>query len=111
MDNNAAFYRMRAKKFQSTGTQDLRLAIAQNQIGLAYAFHDRYVEAEPEFLSSIQTYRKLEDYWECMESNPLVNCAQLYLAMGKVEKASKMLEEGLLMREKRFGYMDKDSLR
>lgn len=96
----------------ASGKQDLRLAIAYNQIAVAWLMTKDVNKACPSFEQSIQTYRNLgASYWKCMESLPMVNLGQALWLAKDYPGALSILLEGLKMREEVFGVMDKNSFR
>ena len=89
---------------------DIRLAIAQNEMGIAHMMAGDYTLGTSLFEESIRTYRGLgDDYWECMESLAVVNLGQALWLLGRLDESEKVLDDGLAMRVRRYGEMDTHS--
>lgn len=102
---------MRLKAYESSGIADVRLAIAHNEIAIAWVMNGMYDQAISAFKSSIDVYRGLEDYWPAMDTNPRTNIGFTYWVMGELDIAYTELEGLLRDREAKFGFNDSESYR
>lgn len=102
---------MRLQACEQGSIPDLRLAVAHNEIGIAWVMNGQYNTAIDAFQDSIRVYRALEDYWIAMDTNPLTNMAFTYWVKGDLLNASATFEELLVSRTHRFGIDDTESYR
>lgn len=102
---------MRLKAYESSGVPDERLAIAHNEIGIAWVMNGKYDDAILAFKSSIEVYHGLEDYWPARDTNPRTNIGFTYWVTEKLDLASTELEGLLQDREDKFGVNDSESYR
>ncbi|KAI0436327.1 hypothetical protein F4803DRAFT_542680 [Xylaria telfairii] len=103
--------KLRLEAHSVSQKNDIRLAIAHNEIGIAWIMNHNYEEGLAEFHKSILVYQQLEDYWPSMDTNPRTNMGFTYWVMGHLDQAEKTLLELLHDREKRFGVNDMESYR
>lgn len=102
---------LRLEAFATTSNGDIRLAIAHNEIAIAWVMNHEYHKAIEQFEASISVYQGLEDYWPGMDTNPRTNMGFTYWVMGDLGKAEHILSELLKDREAKFGIDDKESYR
>ena len=101
----------RMKLSAESGIQDLRLAIAHNEYGIACSMNARYQEAIENYQKSIDTYGSLEDFKLAMDTNPRTNIAFSYWIIRDLSSAESYFEELLRDRELRWGPFDTESYR
>lgn len=103
--------KMRLQAFEESAIPDLRLAVAHNEIGIAWVMTGEYDNAIAAFKSSIQVYRGLEEYWLSMDTNPLTNIGFTYWVKEDLVEASAIFEQLLRDRVSKFGVNDTESYR
>ncbi|KAL9078237.1 MAG: hypothetical protein Q9157_002855 [Trypethelium eluteriae] len=102
---------MRLKSFEASGRNDIRLAIAYNEMAIAWVMNGQYQNAIQAFESSIKVYGAMEDYWLAIDTNPRTNLGFTYWVLGQNSKAHEVLENLLRDRELKFGKGDTESYR
>lgn len=102
---------LRREVFRETGKEDIRLAIAYNEIAIAWVMNREYEKAIEQFGASIDVYRRLPDYWTAMDTNPRTNLGFTYWVMGDLKKGRQILLSLLKDRVAKFGQNDKESYR
>ena len=93
----------------SSGSDDMRLAISWNQLGVAWMIKDEWQEGEKCFIKSVEVMRSLEDYKPYKISLPLANLGYAFWLTGRFPEAVRAFEEGLRYREAEFGPDDRES--
>ncbi|KAF1815308.1 TPR-like protein [Eremomyces bilateralis CBS 781.70] len=89
--------------------QDMRLALSFNELGCAYMLRDNFEKGEECFQKSISSMEKLDNFEKWQISLPLVNLGFVYWLIGRNSEALDVLLEGLSVRERKFGYNDRES--
>lgn len=102
---------MRLETSSSTGKNDIRLAIAHNEYGIALVMNNEYEKSIAAFKTSIDVYRGLLDYWPSMDTNPRTNMSFTFWVMGDLDQAWQTLRDLLSDRETKFGVNDRESYR
>jgi hypothetical protein len=102
---------MRLKISNDSGASNLRLAIAHNEYAIALGMNGDFEGAVTEYTRSIGVFKKLEDYWPGMDTNPRTNMGFTLWALGRLDEAFTVLDELLKDREAKFGVMDTESFR
>ncbi|KAF2232579.1 tetratricopeptide repeat domain-containing protein [Viridothelium virens] len=102
---------MRLKVFEASGHSDIRLAIAHNEMAIAWVMNGQYKNAIQAFENSIKVYRAMENYSRAIDTNPRTNLGFTYWIMGQNSQAYEILEALLRDRELRFGKGDTESYR
>jgi tetratricopeptide (TPR) repeat protein len=108
---NKLFLAGRLKITEQTNVEDVRLGIANNQIGTSLMMHNKYQEAIGHFQEAIRVYKGLDDFDVQLLAMPVANLGLAYWLQGDLETAASVLEQGLKDREKRWGYDDRESFR
>lgn len=90
-------------------SQDVRLAISWNELGISLMLNNRHVEAEPCFRKSLLAMKAQENFDPLQLSLPLVNLGLAYWLMNRSDEAASILLDGLAEREKALGKNDQDS--
>ena len=102
---------LRLRASERSGIKDLRLAVAHNEIGIAWVMNGQRERGLAAFLESISIFEGLDDFIIAMDTNPRNNIAFTHWLMGNLEKASDAFEELLRDRITRFGPDDMESYR
>lgn len=116
---------LRIQISESSGTQDIRLAVAHNELGIAYIMNNQYEPGMLAFQKSIEVYRQLPEFELAMDTNPRTNLAFAYWVRGKslksadrpadsttmFEQAEHQFKDLLRDRETKFGADDTESYR
>jgi hypothetical protein len=102
---------MRLKVTETSGTPDIRLAVAHNEVGIAWVMNHEYDKGIAAFHSSIAIYKLLPEYLLAIDTNPRTNMGFTYWVMGELDKAWSTLTSLLDDREARFGVQDTESYR
>ncbi|KAF2116999.1 tetratricopeptide repeat domain-containing protein [Lophiotrema nucula] len=102
---------MRKRTAEETREQDLRLAIAHNEFGIALVMNGQYKEAVEAYETSIEVYKNLRDYWPSMDTNPRTNLGFTLWVTGQLDAAWNCLQDLLHDRERKFGVNDSESYR
>lgn len=103
--------RMRLKIFDDTGMPDIRLAIAHNEIAIAWVMNREYDKGIAAFQESIRIYADLPEYITAIDTNPRTNMGWTYWVIGELDEAWDTLYSLLEDREARFGVDDNESHR
>ncbi|KMK56922.1 tetratricopeptide repeat domain-containing protein [Aspergillus fumigatus Z5] len=103
--------KLRLETSSSTGKNDIRLAIAHNEYGIALVMNNEYEKSIAAFKTSIDVYRGLLDYWPSMDTNPRTNMSFTFWVMGDLDQAWQTLRDLLSDRETKFGVNDRESYR
>lgn len=106
-----ALLHSRLEAANTSGCQDIRLAVAHNEIGIAWVMNREYERAIDDLKKSINVYRGLSDYWLSMDTNPRTNLGFTYWVLGDLAMASQIFEDLLRDRESYFGPDDRESYR
>lgn len=91
--------------------EDIRLAIAYNEIGIGWIMNKEYHKAIEAWENAIRVYERLPDNTGYTRALPLVNIGLAYWQLGDLNQASEILEQGLGEREEMFGPDDAESFR
>lgn len=83
-------------------TQDMRLAISWNELGIAHMLNERWQEGERCFNRSIVTMRLLDKFEQTTLSLPLVNLGLACWLQGRSSDALDILTRGLEDREEAY---------
>nr|OQO18269.1 hypothetical protein B0A51_13883 [Rachicladosporium sp. CCFEE 5018] len=89
--------------FEATGTLDLRLAVAHNEVGIAWVMNGQHQNGVTAFKRSIEVFKLLPEAVLAIDTNPRTNLAFTYWVMGDLEDAGRTFEDLLRDRETRFG--------
>lgn len=111
LHHTQALLKSRLEATSASGLQDIRLAVAHNEIGIAWVMNLEYERAIDDFGKSINVYRGLSDHWLSMDTNPRTNLGFTYWVLGDLAMASRTFEDLLRDRESHFGPDDKESYR
>jgi len=93
----------------SSDSDDMRLAISWNQLGVAWMIKDNWREGEKCFIKSIEVMKSLKDYKPYKISLPLANLGYAFWLTERFQEAVQVFEEGLRYREEEFGPDDRES--
>ncbi|KAL9095194.1 MAG: hypothetical protein Q9165_002450 [Trypethelium subeluteriae] len=107
----ASLLDMRLKAFEVSGQSDIRLAIAHNEMAIAWVMNGQYENAIQAFQDSITVYGAMKDYRLAIDTNPRTNLGFTHWIIGQNSEAYAILEELLRDREIRFGKGDTESYR
>lgn len=116
---------LRLQISESSGVQDIRLAVAHNELGIAYIMNNQYDSGIEAFNKSIRVYAQLPKFELAMDTNPRTNLAFTYWVrgkslklLGKFEDSADMFDKAATMfvalirdRGIRFGVDDTESYR
>lgn len=102
-------YSMEKELGDSSGGDDMRLAISWNQLGVAWMIKDEWQKGEKCFIKSIEVMKSLKDYKPYKISLPLANLGYAFWLTGRLPEAVQAFEEGLRHREAEFGPDDRES--
>ncbi|KAK3673350.1 hypothetical protein LTR78_006896 [Recurvomyces mirabilis] len=106
------FHRAMEEEFRKSPDlvkQDMRLAIAWNELGNAHMLNRRWDEGKKCFKNSIKTMELLVTFEPTSISLPLVNLGLAYWLQGRPKEALTKLEQGLKDRENAYGMDDRIS--
>jgi ABC-type dipeptide/oligopeptide/nickel transport system ATPase subunit len=90
-------------------SNDMRLSIAYNQLGVSYMINDDWERGEEYLRLSIQEMKRLSIYEGYMISLPLVNLGLIHWMNKRYTEAEEILQEGLAFRMVKFGRNDTES--
>ena len=111
LEHGKALLAIREEVTRKNGSQDIRLAIAYNEIGIGWIMAKEYDKAIEAWSKAISVYESLPENTGYTRALPLVNIGLAHWLLGDLKQASLTLERGLKEREAMFGFNDKESFR
>lgn len=106
---NVILLEMRKNIAKKSGKEDVPLAAAHSQIGIAYMMMGKYALATDHFKESIAMFQRLENFMVDMLAFPMANLGLAYWIQGQLEYSERTFIQALTERELQFGKMDKVS--
>lgn len=111
LEHGKALLAIREEIARKNGRQDIRLAIAYNEIGIGWIMAKEYNKAIEAWRKALSVYQNLPENTGYTRALPLVNMGLAHWLLGDLEQASLVLGQGLKERETMFGPDDKESFR
>jgi tetratricopeptide (TPR) repeat protein len=111
MEHNRIFLDLRMEIASSNGKNDELLAYAHNQLGCAWMMAKMYKQGAELFALALKIWHSLPSYHPGDASMEYANLGLALLLQGRVEEASKLLEEGHQARVEGYGENDTESFR
>lgn len=99
-DEALAEFQKALKEAESFGPNDLRVAIASNQIGLVYLQQGKYDQAEAILQKTLAAREKSLGHQHSDCASTLHDLAKAYCAQGKNDQAEQALRQALAIRQK-----------
>ena len=95
----------------SRGKEDIRLAIAHNEMGIANMLNKEYTQAANYFGRAIDIYRRLPDFTQEMIALAETNLGLAFWLLGELDQADKILSKTLQVRKDLYGLDDRESFK
>lgn len=111
LEHGQALLAVREEVARRNKREDIRLAIAYNEIGIGWIMAKEYHKAIEAWRNAIKVYEGLPDNTGYTRALPLVNIGLAYWLLGDLDHASEVLEQGLWEREEMFGPDSDESFR
>ncbi len=102
---------VKLRSANSTGIRDRNLAVAFNQHAIGLLMVGKLTEAEAEVREALAIMEKVVGDDKELMSGYVLNLGYSLWLQGRLEESRTTLEEGLLIRKKKFGINDKESYR
>lgn len=111
LEHGKAHLAIRKEVSRRNNEEDIRLAIAYNEIGIGWIMAKDYHKAIEAWQNAIEVYKGLKDDTVYTRALPLANIGLAHWLHGDLDQASEVLEQGLSEREDMFGPDDAESFR
>lgn len=112
MIHYSAFLELRLKVSRlSNGLEDIRLAIAHNEMGIAYMLNKGYAKAADYFNRAIKMYRGLPDFSQEMIALAETNLGLAFWLLADLDRADDILSKTLQVRKDLYGPDDQESFK
>ena len=95
----------------SNGIEDIRLAIAHNEMGIANMLNKEYSQAVDYFARAIEIYRGLPDFTQEMIALAETNLGLAYWLLGDLDTAHDIQSKTLQVRRDLYGLDDQESFK
>ncbi len=112
MTHYSAFLKLRQDiSCLSNGVEDVRLAIAHNEMGIANMLNKEYSRAAEYFKRAIEIYRGLSDFTQEMISLAETNLGLAFWLLADLDAADSILSKTLQVRKDLYGPDDQESFK
>ena len=112
MIHYSAFLNLRQEVSRlSNGLEDIRLAIAHNEMGIANMLNKEYARAAEYFDRAIKIYRGLPNFTQEMIALAETNLGLAFWLLGNLDTADDILSKTLQVRKDLYGPDDQESFK